>query len=129
MPGWNVQTLVFFPPVSNDFSSCFSKNEDFSRCFRQYLGIQDTLKKHDFDYIPFSTPKKLGLPDNYMLDGIHPSEVLVGILLRNYLTQNKLEGLLAQVDSLNLRKLIFSKNAIPLSFMTDSAVFSAIKQN
>lgn len=123
-----IQTLVFFPPVSNDFFTYFSKNKDFYRCFKQYLGIQDTLKKYHFDFIPFSTPQKLGLPDNYMLDGIHPSEVLVGIILKQYLAHNTHGGLLAKVDILNLKQLITSKQTIPLSFMRDSAVFIAIKQ-
>ncbi|WP_342648065.1 hypothetical protein [Mucilaginibacter sp. CSA2-8R] len=120
----DIQTLIFFPPVSNDFFAYFSKDKSFYRCFKQYLSIQDTLKKNNFDFIPFSTPEKLGLPDNYMLDGIHPSEVLVGMLLHKYLIQHTPEGLLNKVDSMNLKQLIISKNTIPLSFMRDTAVFS-----
>jgi len=118
-----VQVVLFFPPISNDFYSFFSSDTKFNNFFNSYLALQDTFQAKHFDVIRFTTPKRFGLTDNYMLDGIHPGEVFVGKLWYNFILSKSRTGILSQIDTASLSRLTNSKYNIPLSFMRDTLVF------
>ncbi|MET3978620.1 hypothetical protein ABIB62_001189 [Mucilaginibacter sp. UYP25] len=123
-----IQVVVFIPPISDDFYDYFTKVKDFNKFFKNYLDLQDSLKARKFDFIPFTTPRRAGLSDNYMLDGIHPGEVFVGKLWYNYLRSKPLSGVLKKIDTCYLKNMIGAKRTIPLSLMIDTMVFKNHKR-
>ena len=118
-----VQVVLFFPPISNDFYSFFSSDAKFNNFFNTYLALQDTFEAKHFNVIRFTTPKRFGLTDNYMLDGIHPGEVFVGKLWYNFIVSKPRTGIISRIDTAGLNRLTNTGYNIPLSLMRDTLVF------
>jgi hypothetical protein len=123
-----VQVVLFFPPISNDFYSFFASDTKFNNFFNTYLALQDTFEAKHFDVIRFTTPKRFGLTDNYMLDGIHPGEVFVGKLWHNFIVSKPRTGIISRIDTAGLNRLTNSGYNIPLSFMRDTLVFKRVRK-
>jgi len=58
-----------------------------------------------------------------MLNGTHSGDLVTGKLWLDFLTSKPQSGILAGIDTSYVNKLITSKNATPLSLMTDTLVF------
>jgi hypothetical protein len=124
-----IQVVLFFPPISDDFYSFFSTNPKFNNFFDTYLALQDTFQKKHFDVIKFTTPKRFGLTDDYMLDGIHPGEVFVSKLWNRFIRSKSQTGIMAQIDTARLTHLANARYNVPLSFMQDTLVFKGSRKN
>jgi len=118
-----IRPIIFFPPVSDDFYSKIQKEPEFRTFFESYLSLQNTFTRMGYDIIRFKTPKDLGLKDSYMLNGTHSGDLVTGKLWLDFLTSKPQSGILAGIDTSYVNKLITSKNATPLSLMTDTLVF------
>jgi hypothetical protein len=124
-----IKPIIFFPPLSGDFYSFMQKEQSFRIFLNNYLSLQNTLTKMGYDIINFKTPKNLGVNDSYMLDGIHPGELLSAKLWLNFLKTKPQSGILKGIDTTYVKKLITSNNAIPLSLMTDTLLFNKTRAN
>ncbi|MBS7564569.1 hypothetical protein KHS38_09140 [Mucilaginibacter sp. Bleaf8] len=115
-----IELIVYCPPASDDFYNYAVTNKGFQRLFTTYLSIQNQLIKENYRVIPFCTPKQVGLTDDYMLDGIHPGEIMVAKLFYNYMAFNKVKFKdFPDWDPSYLKEIIDKKPLCPLAFTTE----------
>ena len=115
----DIDLVFYFPPFS---SECFAELER-KDWWNAYLELQDYLDNLGVDVIRCIYPEKIGLEDRYMVDGFHPSEVLVGYQLLDYLKKgNVYSTYLKKIDIQNLNKELTAEKVIPISFMKDNFI-------
>jgi hypothetical protein len=108
-----ITPIIFFPPISNDFYKYFNRNKDFRNYFENYLMFQKELMRMKYQVIPFTTPKDMGLNDNYMQDAIHPGEVLVGRIWYHFLQSGALNPIDIKIDTAYLNRMLTAKKQCP----------------
>ena len=117
-----IELLLYFPPYSDTFFNQAKENNEFMKFWNQYMTFQDFLITKGYNVIPFTTPSAMGLSDDYMIDAEHPGEVLSGIQLYNFCSNNNLKNkLLDKLTFKTLDSLIQQPNLIPISFLIDEA--------
>jgi hypothetical protein len=116
----NIEILIYFPPLSDEFFKQAYKREYFKKFWGQYLEYQNQYITYGFNVIPFTTPSQFGLNDYYMLNSDHPGEIFVAKQFLEFYknTQNK-EVISSQFDLLQLEKLI-NQAKHPLSFQIEN---------
>lgn len=116
-----VELLIYVPPHSDTFFKEALKDQEFEEFWSRFMNFQSKLVSQAYDIITYTTPKEIGLSDDYMIDANHPSEVLVATQLRNFVTSGKAKGKIINSLSFSLvNEFLESENTIPVSFMKDS---------
>ena len=122
-----ISLLLYFPPFSDQFFNTATQDRSFNRLWKKYIAYQNMLISEGYDVISFTTPSQIDLNDDYMIDAGHPSEVICGIQLYNYLrSTNVRDKRLTSIDTENLRLLINDKQTMPKSFLKDEISASLI---
>lgn len=122
-----ISLVIYVPPFTDSFFDLAMKDDRFVKFWQQYLKFEQELVKEDFNVIPFTTPSKIGLDDDYMIDADHPSEVLCAIQLRDFLTKYEAgDNKLKRINIKNLSDKINDDRTIPKSFLLDSINYQKI---
>jgi hypothetical protein len=112
-----IELIIYFTPLSDDFYNYAIKNHNFQNIFPHLLQLQNQLIQQRYHVIQFTTPKRMGLTDDYMLDGIHAGEVLASRQLYSYLSQHtELLQVLPQLDLIYVKQTLDKNPVCPLSF-------------
>jgi len=121
MNNLGLELLLYVPPYSDVYFQEAMKDEMFHRFWTEFMRFQDELIANNFNVIPFSTTAQLGLPDDYMVDAEHPSEVLSALQLMDYVKSGRAKGeLINSLNFSNVNELINSERTVPISFLIDS---------
>lgn len=107
------EIVVYLPPFSAESYQLLGNSlnhQEWWNSYNRYFYHQ-LLSKFDC-VIPAESPLDYDLPDDYFIDGIHPSEVFVAKQMLNYSTKNGILGLIINEE---LRDDLFSAQT-PLSF-------------
>ena len=113
----NIQLIIYFPPIADDFYQYTRHNVSYTRVFSAYLQLQAELQRRRYQVIPFATPGQLGLTDDYMLDAIHPGEVIMSRQFYQYMAGHP-EALktIPGLDLAHLKQVAYQHTLCPLSF-------------
>lgn len=117
----NIEVAIFFPPFSNECFQELEKSTHHEKWWTYYkTTLKDKIKKQSVDIIDSSSPSMVGLDDRYMIDGYHPSEVLVTHIFLKRLRQGNLNSkILRQIDKENLQQLLDHDAVLPISLMRE----------
>lgn len=118
----NIEVVIYFPPFSTVCYNAILADKDHSVWFQQYLDIQKTTKKIGVDVIDCIHPGILDLDDRFMIDGFHPSEVMVAHQWIDFIENNLLHSRqLKDLELTKLKELVNAEETIPLSFLLDNS--------
>ncbi len=117
----NIEVAVFFPPFSNECFNELQNSKQHSKWWSYYnTTLKEEIKKLSVDIIDCTSPSSIGLDDRYMIDGYHPSEVLVTHAFLNRLKQGNLNSkILRGISTDSLQLLLNSEETLPISFMRE----------
>lgn len=71
------EVVVFVPPVSTEAARALRASPPHARWWEHYL--EAARSAAGVQAVVIESPETVGLDDRYMLDGFHPSEVLIGM--------------------------------------------------
>ncbi len=117
----NIEVAVFFPPFSNECLNELQNSPQHSKWWHYYnTTLKKEIKKLSVDMIDCASPGSIGLDDRYMIDGYHPSEVLVTHAFLNRLKQGSLNSKILQgISTDSLQLLLNGEETLPISFMQE----------
>jgi len=85
--------VIYFPPFSGESYNLLEKSQIHSEWWNWYNQYFYTALSNKFDcVIPVESPLDYGLPDDYFIDGIHPSEVFVAKQMLKYSAKSDILG-------------------------------------
>lgn len=84
----NVEVYAFMPPFSTNVYNALQNNTELSKWWQFYkYALPELLINNNINVIPLTYPEQMGLSDDHMFDGYHPSEVFLAYILLHYITQ------------------------------------------
>lgn len=79
------KVLVYLPPFTNESVQTFAETEVQSAFYTFTMSYMEAqLAAHNISLIPLEKPEDYGVGDTFFMDGIHPSEVFVGMQLKRH---------------------------------------------
>ncbi|MDZ7696590.1 MAG: hypothetical protein U5R49_06620 [Deltaproteobacteria bacterium] len=123
-----IEIVVFFPPFSDEVAAEISEIAELRKWWKDYWDlVPEILTARGFQIFGVSNPSVLGLDDRYMLDGFHPSEVLVAAILVDWLENVSSSSILASIDIGWLKSLSKNPRILPVGFGCDISEFAKYK--
>jgi len=108
------ELIIYFPPFSTQSYKLLTTVKMHKEWWTFYNDYMIDLFKTEFDHlIPVECPEDYQLPDTFFQDGVHPSEVFVGIQWQRYVSNWHLKEFMFDItylDSIN------NTYALPLSY-------------
>lgn len=108
--------LVLLPPVSNEMQALFVKSQELRRWWDAYHSVlPQRLAAIGVRSLSVKSPAEMGLQDDYMLDGVHPSEVFCTYILERLIELAPEDCSLSRVDRTHLKWLRSREGVLPVS--------------
>lgn len=112
----NIEIHVVTPPFSTEVLDAVNRTPEFAAWWGYYRdSLPERFGHWVASVVAVSSPATWGLDDTYMVDGFHPSEVIIGHIVREMLAGARGSSVLASVDVEQLSDLIAGA-ALPLAF-------------
>lgn len=120
-----IEVFVFLPPFSNEVTEEISQSDELKKWWEDYWDIvPKILTTQGFKVLVVRNPSILGLDDRYMLDGFHPSEVFVAVMLLDWLENVSSSSMLSSIDLGHLKSLLNNSGVLPVGFGCEVSEFS-----
>ncbi len=108
--------LVLLPPVSNEMQALFVASPELKRWWNAYHSVlPQKLAAIGVRSLSVKSPADIGLPDDYMLDGVHASEVFCTHILERLIDLAPGGCALSGVDRTYLEWLRARDGVLPVS--------------
>ncbi len=112
-----VEVYAIFPAFSNEVVEVFMQDQSLRKAWEMYLSqLPGRLEKAEISCYSDVCPALFGLEDEYMFDGMHPSEVLMAHQILKIIKTAPEDSYLGGVDVQKLERLIHNPEKNPLSF-------------
>lgn len=112
-----IEVYVVLAPFSNEVFEVVN-NPDYDRAWWKEFTelLPEQVRAGGIPLISVTSPAHYGLTDEYMYDGVHPSEVMLSYIVADLLRQAPPGSFLSTVDLSYLGALQSRKEALPLCF-------------
>ena len=116
----DIEVVTYFAPLSTESYAEITKvtalAELWSAC-RNIVAAR--VRSEGYPCVYLETPSNLGLTDEYMLDGGHPSEVMNTYFLRWLVDTLPPGSVFRQLDTRNMETLLSRNETLPVSFFLE----------
>ena len=118
----DIKLILYFPPYSDHFFKAAQKDDHFMSFWEDYMAFQDRVSSLGYNVIPFTTPKKIGLNDKFMIDSEHTGEVMCALQLYEFFKSN--QESFPKINAERIKQEIQTDYTTPISFLKDSISMS-----
>ncbi len=111
-----VEVFAFLPPLSTEADEALATMPETAAWYEQFNSdFVSMLGAADISVVHVRSPATYALPDDYMLDGFHPSDVLMARVVDDIVSHAPPQSYLKSVDLGRLQRLRENPKVIPLS--------------
>ncbi len=111
------EVVVFLPPFADRVVDELARTGPMPRWWDAfYTVLPGELRARGFTVVSLQQPAEWGFTDDYMLDGVHPSAVLVAHVVLDMVRRAPEGSMLATVDTTRICEKLHEDDTIPAGF-------------